>query len=147
MILPCKGHEALYDIVLFDDSNTAERQQATHRAAALCATCPMQCDQMVTAGSKPAPLVLLEADWTPPEHRVAAVPSRRKASGGRRPRKPRIGVDFEHFRRDQRIAVWARMAAERDDAGLPLSAIAVELCVSVETAARLLEMGRTVRAA
>ncbi|MFM9589838.1 hypothetical protein ACKI1J_15055 [Streptomyces scabiei] len=139
---PCVGHADLYDTALFDDATPTDRQQAIHRAAALCASCPTQCDQIVTADTKSAPLLRLEADWTPPQRREAAALSLRKASGGRRPHKPRIGVDFEHYRPDQRVAVWARMAAERAEEGMPPRLIADELCVSVEVVGRLLETRR-----
>lgn len=49
MTTPCISNSRLYDIVLFDDTPTAERQQAARQAAALCATCPSQCEQKVTA--------------------------------------------------------------------------------------------------
>lgn len=54
MTTPCVSNARLYDIALFDDTPTSERQQAIRQAAALCASCPSPCGQKVTA--TPAPV-------------------------------------------------------------------------------------------
>lgn len=138
---PCVGNAALYDTALFDDATPTDRQQAIHRAAALCASCPIQCDQMVTTTTAPRELVLLDLDWMPPaqEGRPDPTPAPQTV---RRRRAAVPSVGREYVKPDQRIAVWARMAAERAATGMPLTLIADELCVSVEVVGRLLETRR-----
>lgn len=119
--LPCTGHTGLYDLVLFDeDAEPAARTQALHRAAALCAGCPAPCEQKVTADSGPRELVLLADDWMPPAR-----------EGRTKPKTP-----------PKRVAIWARMATEYADQGVPLAQIAERLCVTEATAAALLQQAR-----
>ncbi|MFI9244205.1 hypothetical protein ACIGXF_16810 [Streptomyces sp. NPDC053086] len=138
---PCLGHADLYDIVLFDDAPTAQRQQAVHRAAALCATCPSQCGQKVTVDSSPVELVLLEADWMPaaregrPEPEPRTVPVRRRKQDG-----PAVGQDYVPTGR--RVPAWAVMAAELAASGHSLTDIAADLCVTEDTARQLIAIGR-----
>ena len=138
---PCLGHADLYDIVLFGDAPTEQRQQAVHRAAALCATCPSQCDQKVTADSGPVELVLLEPDWMPAAREGRPEPEPRTFGGRRRkPDGPAVGQDYVPT--DRRISAWAAMAAERAASGRSVPDIATDLCVSEDTARQLIAIGR-----
>lgn len=146
---PCVGNEAIYDTALFDDAPAADRTQAIHQAAALCAGCPSQCDQIVTADTGPRELVLLSRNWMPPrrEGRPDPTPARLPRPVIGRHRSPAPSAGRARTKPDQRIAVWAAMAVERAAMGMPLAAIAADLCVSEDTAARLLDVGRGVVAA
>jgi hypothetical protein len=146
-VLPCRGNEALYDIVLFGEGTQAERRQAKHRAAALCASCPVQCDQIVTVDTAPRELVLLEPGWMPPEREGTPDPEPRMPVRGKRTQHPDIKVGADYVSPNRRVTVWAEAAAAKAAAGMPLAAIADDLCVTVETAQRLLEIGRAVTAA
>lgn len=140
-VLPCVGNAALYDIVLFGEGTPAERQQALHRAAALCGSCPARCDQMVTVDSGPADLVLLEPGWMPPAREGRAEPQPRMPVR-KRDAHPDVQVGVDYVAPGERVAVWAAMAAERVAAGHSFGAIATDLCVPVDAVARLVEMGR-----
>ena len=142
MDLPCTGRGDLYDLVLFDDEAPADdRVQAVHQAAALCATCPRPCDQKVTADTTPVELVLLEPDWMPPA-REGKAEAKPKAHGWRVPNRQRPQIGRDYVPPDKRIQAWARMAASRADLGHSLADIATDLCVSVETAAELIQLGQ-----
>ena len=142
--LPCIDNAALYDAVLFDDTPEDERQQAVHRAAALCAACPAKCDQMVTTDTGLRELVLLEPEWMPPPREGKPEPEL-PAFGKKRVRQHAMVSDY--VKPDDRVVVWARLASQRASAGMPLAAIADDLCVTEETAARLLAYARTELAA
>ncbi|MEU9444607.1 hypothetical protein AB0D42_27750 [Streptomyces sp. NPDC048304] len=138
---PCLGHADLYDIVLFDDAPSEQRQQAVHRAAALCATCPAQCGDKVTADSQPLELVLLDPEWMPPATEGRPEPEPVKAGGRRRKQDgPEVGQDYVPAGR--RVSAWAVMAAERASLGHCLSDIAAGLCVTEDTARQLIAIGR-----
>ena len=137
-LLPCAGEPGLYDAVLFDDTPGPARNQAMHRAAALCSTCPAPCPQKVTAGTVPVELVLLEPDWLPPAREGVAEPELPKF--GPRPRQPARVVGFEYVRTDQRVTAWARMAAEQAALGRSTAVIALDLCVDETTAAELIRL-------
>ena len=138
---PCTGRADLYDIVLFDDAPATERTQAVHQAAALCATCTAPCDQKVTVSTTPVELVLLEPGWMPPTHE-GRPEQKPKAGGWRVPNRQTISLGRDYVRPNQRVAVWARMAAERAAMGHKLGDIAVELCVSEDTAAELIRINQ-----
>lgn len=134
-ITPCVGREQLYDLALFStDAPAADRQQAVHRAAALCATCPTQCGQPVTVDSEPAPLVLLEHGWMPPT---------REGKPGPKPRAERRHDRPAYVPPQQRVEAWAAMAAWRASRGCSVADIAEALLVSEDTAVRLIELGRS----
>ncbi|HEX5567475.1 MAG TPA: hypothetical protein VFY14_11220 [Streptomyces sp.] len=139
--LPCVGHAALYDLVLFEeDAPAAQRDQAVHRAAALCAGCPAPCDQKVTADSGPRELVLLEPGWMPParEGRPEPKPAPRRTWSADRRAAAAMTVGRDYVPVPQRADAWARMAAEYAAAGMPLVGIAERLCVTEQTAADLI---------
>jgi hypothetical protein len=138
---PCVGNAVLYDTALFGDATPTDRQQAIHRAAALCATCPAQCDAMVTTATAPRELVLLDLDWMPPAQEGRPDPTPAPRPVGRR-RNPVPPVGREYVKPDRRVSVWATMAARQAAFGMPLAAIAESLCVTEDTAVRLLEIGR-----
>jgi hypothetical protein len=138
---PCLGHADLYDIVLFDDAPTEQRQQAVHRAAALCATCPTPCEQKVTADSGPAELVLLEPDWMPAAREGRPEPEQR-TFGGRHRKSDGPAVGREYVPTGRRASVWAAMAVERAALGHTLLDIATDLCVTEDTARQLIAIGR-----
>jgi hypothetical protein len=143
--LPCVGHAGLYDTVLFDDAPSPQREQALHRAAALCGTCPAQCDQVVTIDTGRHELVLLDPDWMPPAREGKPDPEPRVVRKRVKTNLSAIGKDY--IRPDQRIAAWARMAAEYVAVGRSLTDIAEELCVTEETVVRLIALGQQGRAA
>ncbi|MTE20252.1 hypothetical protein F0L17_14265 [Streptomyces sp. TRM43335] len=139
--LPCVGRSALYDLALFEeDADPRQRQQAVHRAAALCAGCPAPCPEKVTADSGPRELVLLEPDWMPPAREGQPEPKptpRRKWSADRR-KAAAMTVGRDYVPTDRRADAWARAAAEHAAAGMPLAQIAERLCVTEQTAADLI---------
>lgn len=141
MNLPCLGNEAIYDTALYDTATPTDRQQAIHRAAALCAGCPAQCGDMVTTATAPRELVLLNLDWMPPAREGRPDPTPAPRPVGRR-RSPAPPVGREYVKPERRVTVWASMAARQAATGMPLAAIADSLCVTEDTAARLLEIGR-----
>lgn len=143
--LPCVGNAALYDLVLFEDGDSAERQQAVHRAAALCASCPAPCDQKVTADSGPAELVLLESDWMPPQREGKPDPEPRMPVRRKRTKQPDIQVGADYVPTNRRVAVWAELCADRATLGHSVTDIALDLYVSEDTAAQLLILGRKAR--
>ena len=138
---PCLGHADLYDIALFDDAPAQQRQQAVHRAAALCATCPNPCEQKVTTDSAPVELVLLEPDWMPPQ-REGRPDLQPRAAGRKRTRQPDTVVDQDYVPASRRVAAWASMAADRAALSHPVADIAADLCVSEDTARQLITIGR-----
>ncbi|URN11305.1 hypothetical protein LUW77_03160 [Streptomyces radiopugnans] len=148
--LPCVGRAALYGLVLFEeDADPRKRQQAVHRAAALCAGCPAPCPEKVTVTTAPRELVLLETDWMPPtrEGRPEPTPApRRKWSADRR-KAAAMTVGRDYVPAAQREAVWARMAVEYAAAGMPLAGIAERLCVTEQTAADLITHAQQQQAA
>ena len=143
--VPCLGHADLYDAVLFDEGPSAHREQALHRAAALCGTCPAQCDQMVTIDTSRRELVLLDPDWMPPAREGKPEPEPQVVRKRAKTNLPPIGRDY--IRPDQRIAAWARMAAERIAAGRSHADIAEDLCVTEETVGLLIALAQQGRAA
>lgn len=139
--LPCAGNAALYDLVLFEeDADPRQRQQAVHRAAALCAGCPAPCPEKVTADSSPRELVLLEPDWMPParEGRPEPKPAPRRTWSADRRAAAAMTVGRDYVPAAKRVSAWARMAAEYAAAGMPLAQIADQLCVTEQTAADLI---------
>ncbi|MGP3737975.1 hypothetical protein ACTWJ9_33230 (plasmid) [Streptomyces sp. GDS52] len=143
--LPCRGHEALYDIVLFGDGTPQERQQAVHRAAALCGSCPVPCDQKVTADTAPSELLLLEPGWMPPEREGKPEPEPRMPARRKRARQPNIKVGADYVPSNRRVAAWAEMCADRAALGHGVADIAADLCVSEDTVTQLIALGRKAR--
>lgn len=137
--LPCTGQTALYDLVLFDDTTAGPaRAEAQHRAAALCAACPAPCEQQVTVDTVPQTLVLLPSDWLPPAREGKPEPEQRTPRRRQRETLPPVGRDY--VRPAQRVTAWARMAGEDAARGRSLADIALDLCVSEDTAAELIRI-------
>lgn len=132
--LPCTGHSHLYDAILWPDDNTTASPAAIAQAAALCSRCPAPCEQKITTDSKPRPLVLLDYDWMPPAHDGVPDPT------PRRDRQPTTQRSRDHARPEERVTVWAQMAAQRAAQGESLPDIADWLCVTQDTAQRLLDL-------
>jgi len=143
--LPCRGNAALYDLVLFEDGASPERQQAVHRAVVLCASCPTPCELKVTADSGPAELVLLEPGWMPPEREGRPEPQPRMPVRRKRDAGSDIQVGADYVPTTRRVAVWAGMCADRAALGHSVSDIAAELCVSEDTITRLIAVAQKTR--
>lgn len=164
LALPCTGRTALYDAVLWPDEGAEPNPAARATAARLCAACPAPCEQKVTAGTAPRTVVLLDEDWLPEEREgrreddssepwhgtLAGVPtyqcdcrrcvrSYENYKAGREAARIRVGSDY--VRPEQRTDVWARMAASMADEGRSIEQIALELCVTADTARALLVGG------
>jgi hypothetical protein len=139
MTLPCIGNADLYD-ALFDDVPEGQRQAAQAKAAALCGRCPSPCPQKVTPDAQARTLQLLPTGWMPAATEGRPEPET-PAFGKRRTRQdPLYGIGFDYIRPNKRVQTWARMAAERAAQGCRLSDIALDLCVTEDTAQRLIDM-------
>jgi hypothetical protein len=140
---PCVGNAAVYDTALYDeDVPPARRTAAIHTAASLCNGCPINitCGDRVTLDSAPTELVLLPADWMPPEREGTAAPEappvRRRSA--RRLQAAAITTGRDYVKPAQRPAVWARMAAGLIAEGRTVAQTAEALCVSEDTVHQLL---------
>ncbi|MGW7630480.1 hypothetical protein ACWGKO_16315 [Streptomyces griseoincarnatus] len=141
MTAPCTSHPRLYDLALFDDVPDTDRQQAIHQAAALCATCPSRCDQPITTDSRPAELVLLDPDWLPPQREGKPEPEPQIQAR----RRCTSRTDGDYVPTGQRVTVWAEMCADQAAEGRSVADIAADLCVSEDTAVRLIAVARKAR--
>lgn len=139
-VLPCFGNQAVYD-ALFDDVPAAQRQAAQAEAASLCGRCPSPCADKVTAAAAPRVLELLPTGWMPPATEGRPEPEI-PTVGKRRARDTAPGIGCDYVPTDKRVQAWARMAGERAAQGWQLADIALELCVTEDTAQRLLNLTR-----
>jgi hypothetical protein len=126
----------VYD-ALFDDVPEAQRTTAQATAAALCGKCPNPCGDKVTADTGARHLELLPIGWMPPSSEGIPEPEQ-PAFGKTRRRQHDPGIGQDYVPTDKRVKAWARMAAERAAQGWTLADIALDLCVSEDTAQRLL---------
>lgn len=156
-VLPCRSHEALYDIVLFDEGDPAERQQATHQAAGLCASCPAPCELKVTTSS-PTTACLEPSYGNYLAHKKRGEEACDGCKEAKRaydrelyaknPAKARARQRAYEVRSSyplvvpERIALMAGMAAELAAGGRTDEEVAAGLCVSEQVAVELIAMAR-----
>lgn len=157
--LPCVGQEAVYD-ALFDDEHPDTRATAQTKAAALCARCPSPCPDKVSAASGPRLVTDLEPGWMPdtregraPWHGTRAgvvthgctcrrcadayasnKDRRRDISAGRS-----VAYGRSYIPIDQRVTAFARIAVDLLREGRTTADIATALCVTEDTALRLID--------
>lgn len=155
-VLPCQGHEALYDIVLFGEGDPTERQQAVRQAMALCGSCPAPCELKVAAGSCP--------ERKCPSYRGYLAHKKRGEDACEGSKEAKRAYDREQYAKNptkararqrayearssqpvvvpERIALMASMAAELAAGGRTGEEVAASLCVSEQVAVELIAMAR-----
>ncbi|WP_328545413.1 hypothetical protein [Streptomyces europaeiscabiei] len=170
--LPCVGNASVYD-ALFDDVPQKEQQTARVQAAALCARCPSPCPDKVTETSTTRVVVELAPGWMPDAQEGRALYTGRETWHGtaagvpthgcrcqrctdaydqhlerhaRRTAGQALRTGQSYVRAEDRVDAHAREALQLARKGRTVPDIALALCVTEETALRLIDRAQQITA-